>query len=149
MEGVIFIGIQGSGKSSFFQERFFSTHVRISLDLLKTRYREQTFLEACFRTEQRFVIDNTNPTREERQKYIAAAKANRFEVSGYYFQSKVSDCLQRNSERSESSRVPDVAILSTARKLELPTRHEGFDRLFYVRLEDQRFVIEEWQDEVR
>lgn len=149
MEGVIFIGIQGSGKSTFFKERFFSTHVRISLDLLKTRFREQTFLDACLRTEQRFVIDNTNPTGEERQKYIAGAKANRYEVIGFYFQSKVADCLRRNSERSESSCVPDVAILSTAKKLELPTMDEGFDRLFYVRMEDQRFLVEEWQDEIR
>ena len=149
MEGVIFMGIQGAGKSSFFMERFFSTHVRISLDLLKTRFRERTFLGACLRTEQRFVIDNTNPTREERQKYIAAAKANRYAVVGFYFQSKLADCLRRNSERSESYRVTDVAILSTAKKLELPTLDEGFDRLFYVRMEDQRFVVEEWQDEIR
>jgi predicted kinase len=149
MEAVIFIGIQGSGKSSFFKERFFSTHVRVSLDLLKTRYREQTILEACLRTEQRFVIDNTNPTRDQRQKYIAAANASRYEVTGFYFQSIVEECLQRNSERTESERVPDVAILSTAKKLEIPTWDEGFDRLFYVRLSDQRFVIEEWQDEVR
>ena len=149
MEGVIFTGIQGSGKSSFFKERFFSTHVRISLDLLKTRFREQAFLDACLRSEQRFVIDNTNPTREERQRYITAVKANRYEVIGLYFQSKVADCLRRNSERAESDRVPDVAILSTAKKLELPRWDEGFDRLFYVRMEDQRFVVEEWQDEVR
>ena len=63
MEAVVFVGLQGSGKSSFFKERFFSTHVRISLDLLKTRHREQRFLEACLSTEQRFVIDNTNPPR--------------------------------------------------------------------------------------
>ena len=149
MEGVIFIGIPGAGKSFFFKERFFSTHVRISLDLLKTRFREQTFFDACLGTEQRFVIDNTNPTRDERQKYITAAKANRYEVIGFYFQSKVEDCLRRNSERADSNRVPDVAILSTAKKLELPTWDEGFDRLFYVRMEDQRFVVEEWQDEIR
>lgn len=149
MEAAIFIGLQGSGKSTFFKERFYSTHVRISLDLLKTRFREQSILDACLRTEQKFVIDNTNPTRIDRQKYISAAKANRYQVTGYYFQSKVEDCLQRNRERTESERVPDVAILSTAKKLEIPTWDEGFDRLFYVRLADQRFVCEEWQDEVR
>jgi predicted kinase len=36
MEAVIFTGLQATGKSSFFKERFFSTHVRISLDLLRT-----------------------------------------------------------------------------------------------------------------
>lgn len=148
MEGVVFVGIQGSGKSSFFKERFFSTHVRISLDLLKTRHREQRFLDACLGTEQRFVIDNTNPTRDERVRYIEAAKTARYAVVGYYFQSKVEDCLRRNSGRTEPERVPEVAILSTAKKLELPTLDERFDQLFYVRLEDGRSVVEEWRDEV-
>ena len=148
MEAVVFVGIPGSGKSSFFKERFFSTHVRISLDLLKTRHRELRFLDACLGTEQRFVIDNTNPTAEERSKYVAAAKGARYSVVGYYFQSKVEECLRRNAERSEAERVPEVAILSTAQKLKLPAWEEGFDQLYYVRLEDRRFVVEEWRDEV-
>ena len=148
MEGIVFIGIQGSGKSSFFKERFFSTHVHISLDLLKTRHREQRILNVCLDTDQRFVIDNTNPTRDERIKYLNAAKAAQFRVVGYYFQSKVEDCLRRNSERKVDLRVPDVAILSTSKKLELPSLDEGFDQLFYVRLEDGRFVVEEWQNEI-
>ena len=142
MEAVVFIGIQGLGKSSFYKERFFSTHVRISLDLLKTRHREQRLIEACLGTEPRFVIDNTNPTIAERIKYIEAAKAARYSVIGYYFQSKIEDCLRRNSERSDSERVPEVAVLSTAKKLELPTWQEGFNQLFYVRLEGRRFVVE-------
>jgi predicted kinase len=39
MQLVILIGIQGSGKSSFFKERFVDTHIRINLDMLKTRRR--------------------------------------------------------------------------------------------------------------
>ena len=148
MEAVIFIGIPGSGKSSFFKERFFSTHVRISLDLLKTRHREQRLLEACLGTGQRFVIDNTNPTRAERVKYVETARVARYSISGYYFQSRVGDCSRRNCERPGSERVPDVAVLSTAKKLELPSRDEGFEQLFYVRLDDRRFVVEEWRDEV-
>lgn len=69
MEAVIFVGLQASGKSSFYTERFFSTHVRISLDLLRTRNRERRLLTACLETQQPFVIDNTNPSREERTKY--------------------------------------------------------------------------------
>ncbi len=71
MEAVVFVGLQGSGKSSFFKERLFSSHVRISLDLLKTRHREGRFLATCLETGQRFVVDNTNPTVEERARYIA------------------------------------------------------------------------------
>lgn len=148
IEAVLFIGVPGSGKTSFFKERFFATHVRISLDLLKTRHRERRFLETCLATEQRFVIDNTSPTRSERSQYIAPASARRFEVVGYYFKSKVEDCLKRNAARPESERVPEVAIFAAAKRMELPTLDEGFDRLVYVRLEDGRFVIEEWRDEI-
>ena len=66
MEAVILVGLQGAGQSSFYRERFFATHVRISLDLLKTRHRERRLLQACVETGQRFVVDNTNPTRAER-----------------------------------------------------------------------------------
>lgn len=149
MEAVIFIGVQGAGKSSFFKERLFHSHVRISLDLLKTRHREWELFQVCLETRQRLVIDNTNPTREERSKYIAAAREANCRVVGFYFQSKTEDCLFRNNQRLEAERVPDVAIFSTAKKLELPTYDEGFDQLFYVLLSEGRFVVKEWQDEVR
>ena len=42
----------------------------------------------------------------------------------------------------------DVAILSIASKFELPHREEGFDQLFYVRLDETGFVIEEWRDDL-
>ena len=83
MEAVVFVGLQASGKSSFYKERFFSTHVRISLDLLRTRNRERQFLAVCLETQQSFVIDNTNPTREDRAKYIDTAKAAKYSVVGY------------------------------------------------------------------
>ena len=146
MEAVVFIGLQASGKSSFYQERFFSTHVRISLDLLRTRNRERRLLTVCLETQQPFVIDNTNPTREERAKYIAVAESAKYSVVGFYFRSKAKECLARNQQRSE--RVPDVGILSSAKKLELPTREEGFDTLKYVRLTEAGFVVEEWNNEV-
>jgi predicted kinase len=147
MEAILLIGLQASGKSSFYKERFFSTHVRISLDLLKTRYREERLLAACLETQQRFVIDNTNPTREDRRKYIDAAKAARYSIVGYYFRSKADECLVRNQMRVEP--IPPVGILATAKKLECPSLTEGFDRLNYVRLTDLGFVVEEWQDEIR
>lgn len=146
MEAVIFTGLQGSGKSSFYKEQFFSTHVRISLDLIKTRNREDRLLALCLETQQKFVIDNTNPTRADRAKYIGRSKKAGFRVIGYYFRSKVEECLQRNEDRTD--RVPDVAILAIAKMLEVPAHDEGFDELWYVRIDDRQFVVEEWKDEV-
>ena len=146
MEAVIFVGLQASGKSSFYKERFFSTHVRISLDLLRTRNRERRLMTVCLVTRQPFIIDNTNPTREERAQYIDAAKSAKYSVVGYYFRSQTEACLARNQQRTD--RVPEVGLLSTAKKLERPTWEEGFDTLKYVRLTEAGFVVEEWTDEV-
>ncbi|MAX35748.1 MAG: kinase [Gimesia sp.] len=148
MEAVVFMGLPASGKTSFYKERFFSTHVRINLDLLKTRHRELLLLDACIQAKQKFVIDNTNPTRADRSRYIEAAKTARLDVVGYYFQSVIEECLKRNETRSETERVPDVAVLSKATKLELPSFDEGFDQLFYVQIKNGEFVVEEWNDEI-
>jgi len=41
MELIIFIGIQATGKSEFYKRRFYNTHIRINLDMLKTRNKEK------------------------------------------------------------------------------------------------------------
>ena len=150
MEAVIFVGLQGAGKSTFYKDRFFATHVRVNLDMLRTRPREKRFVEACVETGQPFVVDNTNPSRAERAVYVRAAKAAGFRVAGYYFQSRVEDCKRRNDLRPAGQRIPLRGILGTAGRMELPARDEGFDDLFYVRIDGPNgFVVEGWQDEVR
>lgn len=148
MEAIIFCGIQGAGKSTFFKERFFQTHVRISLDLLRTRHREKMFLAACLESGQRFVVDNTNPTRAERAVYIQAARSKKFSVAGYYFSSRAEDAMARNALRPGKERVPDVAVKGTLAKLERPSRSEGFDTLYHVAIVDGKFTISEWNDEI-
>ncbi len=132
MEMVIFIGVQASGKSAFYQSRFFATHMRISLDMLRTRRREHMLIAACLDALQPLVIDNTNPRRIDRAAYIAAAKAARFAVHGYYFQSNVADCIARNAGRVGRARVSVKAIYATHRRLEIPSFNEGFDTLHVV-----------------
>jgi predicted kinase len=149
MQAIVFVGIQATGKTTFYVQRFLNSHVRISLDLLRTRHREKQFLEACIRTQQRFVVDNTNPTADDRKRYIDIASGAGYEVVGYYFQSQVQPALERNRGRVGAEQIPEKGILGTYGKLELPSYEEGFDELYYVStMDDGGFHIERWQDEV-
>ena len=148
MEAVIFTGIQGAGKSTFFKERFFDSHVRINLDMLRTKHREKLLFEACLEAKQNFVIDKTNLTREEREKYIVTAKSFGFKVVGYYFQTNLEKAIERNNQRTEKAKVPEKGLLGSFKRLQIPTFDEGFDELFYVSIdEENKFVVEDWKDD--
>ena len=150
MEAIILIGLQASGKSTFCAQRYFDSHVRINLDMLKTRNRERKLLQYCLETQMPFVVDNTNPSAEERAVYIQPAKQVGFRVIGYYFRSAFEECLQRNDQRTGKQRIPIAGLRGTASRMELPSMTEGFDALRYVRIDETgSFVVEEWNDEVR
>ncbi len=145
MEAVVFIGIQASGKSTFYRERFFDTHVRISLDMLRTRNRERLLLEACLRAQQPFVVDNTSPTLAERARYLAPAREAGFRVVGYFFEPDPKGSFARNAQRSEPRRVPPAGLFGTLKRLERPTPAEGFDQLFRVHIPAPgEFSVEAW-----
>jgi len=80
MEMIIFVGVQGSGKSSFYRDHFFHTHVRVNLDMLRTRNRETVLLETCLSIGQPMVVDNTNPSVVDRARYIDWAHKAGFRV---------------------------------------------------------------------
>ncbi len=149
MQAVIFIGIQATGKSTFFKERFFDTHVRVSLDLVKTRSRERMVLEVCLQKGQNFVVDNTNITIQDRRRYILPAKAANFEVIGYYFDSHVGKALRRNRNRPQEERIPDGGILRAYHRLQVPSFDEGFDKLYRVSIDNNDlFKVDEWKDDI-
>jgi predicted kinase len=143
MEAVIFCGIQASGKTSFYSERFLKTHVRISLDLFRTRNREDVFLQTCLETHMQFVVDNTNPTRKDRQRYIDAIKGRRCKLTGYFFHSLPHIAIERNKSRTGKEVVPIPGIRGTHKRLEPLRYDEGFGQLWWVELTEEGFVVTE------
>ncbi len=145
MEAVIFVGIQAAGKSTFYRERFFDTHIRINLDMLKTRHRERILVQACVAAKQPFVVDNTNVLAAERARYIALAKPAGFRIVGYYFQADLQVALRRNSRRTGRKMIPAKGVVGTYKRLQLPRFEEGFDMLFRVSIDAaNQFVVREW-----
>lgn len=135
MEAVIFVGLPGSGKSTFYKEHFLNTHLRISNDLLKTKNREKLLLDFCKNTNMSFVIDNTNVQKQDRKKYIEIIKSWEQEISikCIYFECNVPTCIKHNLQRTGKDKVPDVAIYSKAKIFEEPSIDEGFDEIQIVK----------------
>ena len=144
-EMIIFIGIQASGKTTFYHEQL-AQYAHISLDVLHTRNKERTALEECFASGKSMVIDNTNPTAADRARYISKAKENGYHITGYFFQSRISECVERNEKREGKAKVPRTAIAATSNKLEMPGYAEGFDKLYFIHMENEKMVVEDWKE---
>jgi predicted kinase len=146
-ELVIFVGLQASGKSTFYRERLAATHEHVSKDLFRNNKnpnrRQAQLIEAALEEGSPVVVDNTNPTAEDRRTLIELGRRFGARIVAYYFDSTVRQCIERNRLRAGKARVPDVAIYATAKKLVPPSYSEGFDRLFRVRPIDSSFEVSE------
>ncbi len=152
MELVIFIGLQASGKSTFFRTYLAVTHDCVSKDQFRNNKnparRQVQLIEAALLAGHSVVVDNTNPTLEDRASLIQLGCQYGAQIVAYYFESQVSHCLKRNQQREGKTRVPDVAIYATIKKLRQPSYAEGFHKLFYVRMAAKDvFDIYEWNEE--
>jgi predicted kinase len=132
MDAIVLCGVQGSGKTTLYRDRFLATHVRVSMDLLRTRAREAAFLALCLQTRQPFVVDNTNPTPADRRRYVEPARAAGFRAIGYLVEVDPAVALTRNAGRSGRERVPDRSVARTAARLIHQSPEEGFDELWHA-----------------
>lgn len=135
MELIILIGLQASGKSTFYRTQFADTHEHISKDLIKSskNKKQAERIERAFQEHRSVVIDNTNVTALDRQQLIDIGRSHNATIIGYYFQPDVLSSRTRNLERAGKAQVPEIAIFITANKLEPPTYADGFDTLYNVR----------------
>ena len=98
--------------------------------------RQQILLAQHLRAGESVVVDNTNASVSVRAPLVALAHELGAEVIAYFFDTPVEDALRRNRAREGRERVPDVAIFTARKRLEPPSRAEGFDQLYTVHLRD-------------
>ena len=140
MEIIILIGLQASGKSTFYRTQFADTHEHVSKDLLnrsknqKKNQKQAERIERAFHEQRSVVVDNTNVTVQDRLPLIDVGRRYDVTIIGYYFQPDVSSSRARNMQRTGKEQVPEKAIFITAHKFEPPSYAEGFDTLYYVRI---------------
>jgi predicted kinase len=132
-EAIIFVGLQGSGKTTYFNNHFAATHQHISRDVQKTVEREMTLVRECLRSGRSFVLDDTNATRAARALYIREAKAAGFNVVAYFFDTPVRTAIGRNNHRKDKKPIPVPAILRAAKGLQPPSQDEGLDEIRIIK----------------
>ena len=75
MQLIVFVGLQGSGEFTYCHRHLVGTHIRLNKNMLRTRHRKNLLLSALIEAKQPTVIDNIDPTPEERARYIVPTKA--------------------------------------------------------------------------
>ena len=142
---VIFVGLPASGKTTFYRERFAASHRHISKDLWPNTAnkpsRQARELRSALGAGQAVVVDNTSPSIADRHAIIAIARELGARVIGYYFSAGTREAVGRNRGREGRDRVPAVAVFTTAKRMVVPTRDEGFDELYRVAIVDDRFEV--------
>ena len=135
-ELVIFVGMQASGKSTYYRAQLAATHVHVSKDLMPAAHnrdaKQRDLIARTLAAGRNVVVDNTNPTPAVRAPLIELGRAHGARVVAYYFEITVKEAIARNRLREGKARVPDVAIYVTSKKLVPPSFDEGFDEVRVV-----------------
>jgi predicted kinase len=145
---VLLCGLQASGKSTFRRARF-ASHVVVSKDLMPTgkrkENRQRSLITEALAAGHDVVVDNTNPTVEERASILEIGRLFGARLLGYFFESDFEQCVTRNATRAGRDLVPDVGLRSTSARLVIPSLDEGFDQLWFVLLAGAgAFVVTPW-----
>ncbi len=127
---VIFVGMQGAGKTEFYERYFSDAYTRVCLSELVTRQNEKALICDCINHGISYVIDSQNLTREDRRRYFKKAKDAGYRMIGYYFPSTVKESLERAGLTHDKNalRRQKKAI----EKIEIPDYSEGYDELYTV-----------------
>ena len=83
-EIVIFVGMPGSGKSSYYNE-YLSEHINIEQDKLVTKQKVLKKLNESLKTGKSIVINATNPSQENREEFYQKALEHNYKIKVLYF----------------------------------------------------------------
>jgi predicted kinase len=143
---IVFVGIQASGKTTFYRRFLAGTHVHVSMDnwpdRASKRNREREAILECLQAGKPFVVDNTNPARADRERYFEYARLFGVPLIAYFFESNYAACMDRNNSRDGRHRIPEAGVQRAFGRLEPPTVEEGFAAVRKVRIVGEGFEIE-------
>jgi hypothetical protein len=138
-EVAILIGLQASGKTTFYRTALAGTHEHVSKDAFPNARRRQArqlrLVGEALDAGHDVAVDNTNPSAAEWAPLIAVGRERGARVVGYWFPPDLTGSMARNAARDGKTRVPDVGLYDTVKRLRRPRPADGFDELFTVRFD--------------
>lgn len=138
-EVVLLVGFPACGKSFFSQTYLVPKgYVHVNRDTLGTWKKCVDMCAKSLRQGQSVVIDNTNPDKESRQRYINCAKTAKVPCRCFYFTATITQARhnERYREMIDKSHQPinDMIMNTFKSKLKVPESSEGFTEIVRVNL---------------
>lgn len=135
-EVAVLVGLQASGKTTFYRQALAATHAHVSKDLFPRARRRQDrqlrLIAQALEAGMNVAVDNTNPAAPEWEPILAVARGHGARVVAYWFPPDLAASLARNAARQGRQRVPEVGLHAVAGRLTRPRREDGFDEVFTV-----------------
>ncbi|WP_241838172.1 ATP-binding protein [Streptomyces sp. CB03234] len=136
----VLIGLQASGKSTFYEQCLSDRCTLVSKDLFprgarNKQQRQMRLVDEALSAGRSVAVDNTNPSPEEWGPLITLGHARDAAVTAFWFPPDVVGSLQRNAAREGRDRVPDVGVFATLERLRGPALSDGFDTVLEVRFD--------------
>lgn len=142
-EMVILVGYPASGKSTIAEQiqsiNYFNEIVCdiINRDTLKTISKCLKVCEISMKENKNVIIDNTNPDKKTREKFIKLAQKYKYKITCVEMKTSLLESLHNNYFRSfnfNKQLIPKIAYNVYKSKYKTPTLIEGFNRIIKTRI---------------
>ncbi|GAV09603.1 hypothetical protein RvY_19109 [Ramazzottius varieornatus] len=136
-ELVLLVGPPGIGKSHFVKQHLLpKEYVHINRDTLRTWQKCVAEADKQLAAGKSVVIDNTNPDKESRNRYIQLATKHGVACRCFVFVTSIEHAKHNNKFRElidpEHDHVPEMVFHAWKNKYEAPVKEEGFSEVVEV-----------------
>lgn len=131
-EIILFVGYPASGKSTFYETHLKPAgYAHVNQDELKTLAKCLSMTKKYIKEKKSICVDNTNPSKEIRQKYIQLSKDNNIPIRCIYFNVDLPTAKFLNSYRTNISNknIPEISYNVYKKNFIEPSIEEGFSEV--------------------